>query len=215
MLGADSGVHLDAQAPDHPVQQCTAGRVHLSRHQMRRHLQHVGLQPERAQGIRGFQPEQTATDHRTDRCLRVKRGQSSGPDGIQIVQRAIDVAVRQVVAGHRRHERVRTGGQHQCVVVEGLAGRGAHRAGLPVDLGDSTAQPQVDPVITGIVVTGQGQPTPVPVLGVTGQTDPVIGGLDFLGQDGHPPGALGVTGPQCLDEAVSHHAVSDDHDVLC
>jgi hypothetical protein len=71
---------------------------------------------------------------------------------------------------------------------------------------------QYDAVVACIVIAGQGQPGPVPVLGVSGQSDAVIGRVGFLGQHGDPPGTIGVASPQRLDESMSDHAVSDhDH----
>ena len=73
---------------------------------------------------------------------------------------------------------------------------------------------QLDVVVAGVVVAGQRQPTAVPVLGVAGQPDAVVGGVGLLGEHGDPPGAVGVAGPQRLDEPVPDHAVADDDDTL-
>ena len=75
-------------------------------------------------------------------------------------------------------------------------------------------QPQLDALVAGVVVARQRQPRAVPVLGVAGQPDPVVGGVGLLGHHGDPPGARRVAGPQRLDEPVADHAVPDDHDVL-
>ena len=73
-LGADADVHGDAQLADHPAQQCAAGLVELLGHQPRRHLDDVGVQPERAQRVGGLQAEQAAADHHARRRLaRVAR----------------------------------------------------------------------------------------------------------------------------------------------
>lgn len=63
-----------------------------------------------------------------------------------------------------------------------------------------------------MVVAGQRQSGAVPVLGVTGQSDPVIGGFALLGEDRHPPEVIAVTRAQRLDEPAPHHGVPDDHD---
>ena len=47
-----------------------------------------------------------------DRAHRVRA------DRVEVVERAVHVARRKIVARHRRHERVRAGGQHQRVVVD-------------------------------------------------------------------------------------------------
>ena len=72
-LGADAGVHRDAEVADHPAQQGAAGLVHLLGHQPRRHLHDVGVQSERAQRVGGLQTEQATTDHHADRRVSVRR----------------------------------------------------------------------------------------------------------------------------------------------
>ena len=213
-VGADADVHRDAQFGDHPAEQCTAGLVQLLGHQPRRHLDDVGMQPERAQRVGGLQAEQATADHHTDGgvtgglcALRVCA------DRVEIVEGAIDVAGRQVVAGHRRNERIGAGGQHQRVVVDPLAVRGDDGLGGPIDLGYLDAQPQRDLVVTGVAIAGQREPAAVPVLGVTSETDPVVGGVGLLGQHGDPPHGLGVAGPHGLDEPMTDHAVADHHNV--
>ena len=136
-----------------------------------------------------------------------------GADRVEVVERAVDEARRQVVARHRRHERIRAGGQHQRVVGDALAVGGGDGLRGPVDTRNPVAQPHLDQIVTGVVVAGQREPAAVPVLGVAGQPDPVVGGVGLLGQHGDPPRRLGVARPQRLDEPVADHAVADDHDV--
>jgi hypothetical protein len=52
------------------------------------------------------------------------------------------------------------------------------------------------------------------MLGVAGQADAVVGGVAFLGENGHPPNALAVPGPQGLDETVCDHPVPDHDDTF-
>ena len=212
-FGADVDAHRDAQFGDHPAQQRAAGLVDLLVHQSRRPLDDVGAQPEPAQRVGGFQAEQAAADHDTDR--RVARGEGAKgvvADRVEVVKGAVDVAGRQVVARHRRHKSTRTGGQHQSVVIEPFAVAGQHRPTGRVDLGHPAAQPQRDPVVAAVVVARQGQLAAVPVVGVAGEPDSVTGGVGLLGQHRHPPRALGIARPQRFDEPVSDHAVADDHD---
>ncbi len=146
--GADPDVHVDAEVGDHPAQQRTACLVELLGHQPRRHLDDVGVQAERAQRVGGFQAEQAATDHHADRRLaRGERGHRVGADRVEVVERAIDVAARQVVARHRRHERVGTGGQHERVVVDSFTVGGDDGLGGPVDHGDPGAESQPTPAV--------------------------------------------------------------------
>jgi hypothetical protein len=53
------------------------------------------------QGVRRFQPQQAAADHHAATRARRMRGNL-----VEIVEGAIDKTARQIVARHRRHERV-------------------------------------------------------------------------------------------------------------
>ena len=123
------------------------------------------------------------------------------------------MAARQVVARHRRHEGVRAGGKHQRVVGDPFAVLGDDSLGGPVDLGYPGAEPQLDAVVTAVVVAGQREPATVPMLRVTGETHPVVGGVGLLGQHSDPPCRLGVACPQGLDEPMADHAMPDHHSV--
>ena len=123
------------------------------------------------------------------------------------------MAARQVVAGHRRHEGIGAGGEHQRVIGDPLAVRGDDSLGGPIDLGYPDAQPQLDLVVTGVFVAGQREPAAVPVLRVTGEADPVVGGIGLLGQHGDPPRRRRVACPHGFDEPVADHAVADHHNV--
>lgn len=56
----------------------------------------------------------------------LRRTLGVGADGVEVVEGAVDVAGRQLVAGHGRHEGVGTGGQDQGVVVVPLTVGGHH-----------------------------------------------------------------------------------------
>ncbi len=115
-------MHVDAEVGDHPAEQGAARLVELLGHQPRSHLDDMGVQPERAQRISGFQPEQATADHHADRRTASDEGRLRvGADRVEVVEGAVDVAARQVVAGHRRHECVGAGGQHERVVIDPLA----------------------------------------------------------------------------------------------
>ena len=116
-VGADADVHGDAQVADHPAEQRAAGLVELLGHQPRRHLDDVGVQAERAQRVGGLQAQQATADHHAGgRMAGVACALRVGADRVEVVEGAVDVAARQVVARHRRHEGVGAGGQHQRVV---------------------------------------------------------------------------------------------------
>ena len=207
-------MYVDAEVGDHPAEQCTTRLVELLGHQPRRHLDDMGVQPERAQRISGFQPEQAAADHHTDR--RTTRGEGGlriGADRVEVVERAVDVAARQVVAGHGRYECVGTGGQHERVVIDPLVFCGDDRLCRPVDPGYPSAEPQPNLAVARVVVAGQRETSAVPVLGVSGETDTVVCGVGLLGQHGDPPRPLGVTSAHGFDEPVADHSVPDHDDV--
>ncbi len=86
-----------------------------------------------------------------------------------------------------------------------LAGRSIRATRAPSRSSDLT--------VADVVVAGQREASAVPVLGVAGQADPVVGGVGLLGQHGDPPCAIGVASAHRLDEPVADHAVPDHHDV--
>ena len=88
-----------------------------------------------------------------------------------------------------------------------------HGLGGAVDRGRPGRPAAARPVVARVVVAGQCQLCAVPVLGVSGQADAVVGGVGLLGQHGDPPLTARVAGTQRLDEPVTDHAVADDHDV--
>ena len=61
-FGTRPDVHRDPKLGDHPGQQRATGLIDLLGHQSRHHLDDVGLQPELAQRISGFESQQAATD---------------------------------------------------------------------------------------------------------------------------------------------------------
>ena len=133
-LGADARVHRDAEVADHPAQQRTAGLVELLGHQPRRHLDDVGMQAERCAAR--WRPPVRAGHRRSPRppgSRRVRVRCGVGADRVEVVECAVDVAARQVVAGHRRHEGIGARGEHQRVVVDAFAVGGDDGLGGPVD----------------------------------------------------------------------------------
>jgi hypothetical protein len=151
-------VHRNPQLGDHLAKQGAAGLVDLLGHQSWHHLNDVRAQSELAQRVGGLKTQQTAADDNTGVGVAVvQRALGVGADGVEVVERAVDVAGRQVVAGYRWNERVGPGCQHQCLVSMPLPVGGEHRFGWAVDLGDPAAQQQPDPLVTGIVVAWQGQ----------------------------------------------------------
>ena len=89
----------------HPAEQGATRLVQLLGHQARRHLADVGLQAELAQRVGRLKAQQTATDHHT-RGGRAAIGgtQRIGADRVEVIERAVNMARRQVVSGHRWHD---------------------------------------------------------------------------------------------------------------
>ena len=89
-----------AQRIDLLTQHQRPALIELHRHQARRELHDVRLQPELPQRIRRLQTQQAAANDDTALAMT-----GAGGNGIQVVQRAIDKAAFAVVAWHRRHKR--------------------------------------------------------------------------------------------------------------
>ena len=110
-------------------------------------------QPEGAQRVRGFQPEQTAADHHADRrAAALEGGGGAGTNRVEVVEGAVHVTDRQVTARYRRHERIGSGRQHQRVVRHVFTVGGQHHLRGPVDPGDPRTQPQIDQTVARVAV---------------------------------------------------------------
>jgi hypothetical protein len=204
--GAAPGVHVHAQGLDLLAQDAAAALVHLHRHQARGELHHMGFQAQVAQGLGAFQAQQAAAHHHAAPGLG-----AGGLHGLQVVDGAVDEAVRPLAAGDGRHEGHRAGGQHQHVVGQHLAIGGGHGAHPAVHAGGPGRQAQVEAGALEEAGLDQGQ-----VLGglageELGEVDPVVGRAGFLAQDGDlRVGQAGLG--QALQELVAHHAVAGDDD---
>ncbi len=208
--GARADGDPDAQFTHRAQQLLTAGLIDLQRHQPRREFDHVRPYPEQPQRVGRFQTEQPATDHDPDGVgVTSQRGLGIDADRVQIIQRPIHVAAGGVVAGHRRHERIRTSSQHQRVITLLGAIRDHHPLSVAVDTGDRATQAQLDQRITGIVVAGQRQRRPIPRTHIRRQPHPVISGIGLLTENHHPPSPIGITRPQSLNKTMPDHPVTD------
>jgi hypothetical protein len=151
-------VHRQAQFLDQPAEQPAATVVHLDRHQPGRHLDDLRGQAHAAQRVRRLKAQQPAADHHPGQPAGVPAGPGALgglTNGVEVVDGSVDEAAGQVVAGHRRHERVGPGGQHQCVVGLHLPAGGGDRARLAVDRRHWIAEPEVDPAVVGELRAGQ------------------------------------------------------------
>ena len=177
--GSRAGVDLDPETRDEPLEDDTATRVDLERHEPGRELDDVRCQTEAAQRVGGLEPEQSAPDDQAVRCplLGVGAGErrlGCRPDPVEVLERAVDEAALGVVARHRRDERSGAGRHHQLVVPHdrtGLCGDGPCGA---VEPRRPRPEPQLDEVVSGIRVVGQGERAAVPAPHVGGQADAVV-----------------------------------------
>ena len=73
------------------------------------------------------------------------------------------------------------------------------------------ADPEVDEIVSSVVISVQREDRAVPSFDIRRQPDPVIGGSVFRTEDDDPPLSGPVTIAQRLDEPVPNHAVPDHH----
>ena len=85
---------VDPEGLDLLAQQLAAAIVDLHRHQARRELHHVRLEPEILERLGRLQAEQAAADHRADALLR-----RAVRDRLQVFDGAVDEAVGALVSG--------------------------------------------------------------------------------------------------------------------
>ena len=205
-------MHVDAAVADEVPQQGAAAAVDLHGHEPVVAFHDVRDQAEQAQRVGGLDAQQPAADHH---AVRARPGPLGGrADRVEVVERAVDVAAGQVVAGDGRDERARAGRQDQGVVVDVLAGVELHAPGGGVDRGDEPAGPHGDAGVGGVPRVVEVQGVALPRADVGGQSDAVVGGIGFLAdhRDGHV--GVGVPRAEGGDEAVGDHPVPDDDDVL-
>ena len=205
-LGGHTGVHPHAEALDVAHQRGAGRLVELHRHQPRRHLHDVGLEPELHERVGGLEAQQAAAHHDPGRGRAGRR-----PDRVEVLDGAVDEAAVEVVARHGRHEGRRARGQHQLVVAQHPAVGERDRAGGPVERGDLGAEQQLD---RGVVVRAGGQQGELlgPARGeVRRQRHAVVGRSRLLADHDDVVGGGQPALDGGLHEAVADHAVAD-HD---
>ncbi len=196
---------MNPESLDVSREHLTAADVDLQRHQPRRHLDDVGGQSQVQQGVGGLQAEQATTDDRAR--AGVTRG---GLDRLQVLDRAVDEAVRGLISRHRRHERVRPGGQHQGVVAERPSVGQPHQPSLAVDPDGLRRQLQSDRGVRVVPVRQQRQVLSRGAREVVRQAYPVVGRPRFLAQHGDFPAGSQSSFGRGGHELVTHHAVAHD-----
>jgi len=207
-LGAHAGVHGDPEPFDVADQSRAAGLVELDRHEPRRHLDHVRLQAQLQHGVRRLKTEQAAADDDSG------RGRGRGlPDGLEVLDGAIDEAALQVAPGQRRDEGDGPSGQDQRVIRHDLAGSGGDCPRAPVDGGHGSVENKAHPRV--VVLAGRQQRQLVGTdLEEGGESDPVVRGPRLLAEHDDVPTLGESTFNGSLHEAVADHAVPDQHERL-
>ena len=202
--GVAAGVHVGAEGFDLVAQDAAAFVVDLHCHQARGEFDDVGFQPEILERLGAFQPEQAAADDHA-----AAGDGARGLHSFEILDRAIDEAVRAVVAGQRRDEGVGAGGDHQLVVGQRVAVLGGDGLTLAVDGCRLGVEAQCE--AAGGEEVGGDQRQVVGALAAEEfrQMDAVVGGARFFAQhrDFHSRQSALM---QFFKELVAHHAVADD-----
>ncbi len=207
-LGHHAGVDGEAELLDVPLEGRATGVVDLHRHQPRRHLDHVGLHAELVQRVGRLQAEQSTTDDRAGpRALRRLA------DRLEVLDRAVDEDVVEVLARHRRHERRRTRGEDQLVVADGVAVGEDHLLGLAVDADDLGLEQELDPRVVVHALGEVGERLGAH-LEEGGQGDAVVRRAGLLAEHDDVVGLGQPALDRGLDEAVADHAVADDDQLL-
>ncbi len=197
-------VEIDAEGVDPATEHRAAALAELGRHRIRRHLDHMGLEPEGPQCVGRLEAEEPAADHQAGRATL-----GCGTDVGEIVEGAVDEAPLAVVAGDRGDEGVGAGGeddvvprQHRAVVERGPVA-------LDVELGDLAAEAIVDPRVAAVLRRDQAEVVLGAALEPAGEGHPVVRVAGLLADDRHIDGGLGVGGEQPFDEPLSDHPVAD------
>lgn len=203
----------EAEVGDETVEDTAAALVDLGGHEPVVVLDDVRGHAQQAQRVGGLESEQATTDDDAGEAGGLGAF-GGGADAVEIVERAVDEAAGQVVAGHGGHEGVRAGREDEAVVGQNVAAGGGDGAGRAVDSHGAGADTQVDEVVCCVVVSGEGEFLAVPGSDVGRQSHAVVGGVGLLAEHGHRPAVLLVADAKGFDEAVGDHSVSDDDDVL-
>ena len=222
LLGHHAGVDADAELLDVAHQRGAAGAVELHRHQPRRHLDDVGLEPELDERVGRLQTEQAAADH--DAAGRALAGR---PDRLEVLDGAVDEAAVLAAALDRRHERRRAGGQDErrrSGAVDGAGVGQGFRPWPPCGRHEGDDRPTRSIPVTAtssdsaharvVVLPLRQQRQLVGALDgeEARQRDPVVGRARLLAEHDDVVGLGEAALDGGLDEAVADHAVADDNE---
>ena len=194
-----AGMHGHAQALDHAPQHRAAAIVQLRTHEARPELHHMRGESHVLERVGRFKPQQSAAHHHAR--LRLGAGR---PNRVQILNRAVDVAVRQIAAVDWRHERIGARGEHQRIVAYPPTPAGAYGLRFAVYLRDPFAHMHR----RRRWQRGQGEVRGADAGEVVAQVNAVVGGPRLVAEHADR-GAR----HRCreLSEAVADHAVANHH----
>ncbi|BDZ41487.1 hypothetical protein GCM10025865_07860 [Paraoerskovia sediminicola] len=188
---------------------------------MRAELDHRRLGAERLEGARGLEAEQTTADDGAADGAVERVALAAAPDLLDpaaqrrdVVDRAVHEHAGQLVAGDRRHERVRAGRDGELVVVPHPAQPVGDLLGVAVDRVDLAVAVQRDPGVVPHRRVAEHELLGVARREVRREGDAVVREPGLLGEDRDAPGPRGVPLEQGLDEALGDHAAADDDQVL-
>ncbi len=126
--GVLARVYGDTEILNHAAQHRPATVVQLRAHEARREFHYVRGEGHVRECIGCFETEQATTDNDAD------LGAGTGRfDCIKVLDGAVDVAVRQIAAVDRRHERIGSGCEDKRVVADPATSVGAYGLRLAVD----------------------------------------------------------------------------------
>ncbi len=195
MFGSEVAQPSSMTIPQHRP----AAVVELGAHQGRRELDDMRDKAHVPERIRRLEAEQAAADRDAGFGIRTGR-----PDRVEVFDGAVDVAVRQVAAVDRRHERIGTRREDQGVVADTAVPVGAYDARRTVD----RRHPFAD--VHGSARGGSAQRQVVHARAgeVVAQVDAVISRPRLLAEhrDRHTRDGGGE-----FHETVADHAVADHH----
>ena len=167
----------------------------------------MSLGAEKPKGVRGLEPEETASDHRADRPAACGPRRFDAPaERVEVVERAVDEDAVEIVAGNRRNERRGSRGKDEVVVGDIASITTCDELGLAVDTG-GTCVVDLDCVRQRVEL----KHAAVPAADVAREGDAVVGVAGLFGDDGDR--SLRFTGENLHDRAVRDHPESDDNDV--
>ena len=136
-------------------------------------------------------------------------------DRVEVVQRAVGLAARQVVAEDRGDESAGAGGEDQRIVRVLKTRCAAHERARSIDQHHCVTQRERDAFRFEEVGRHHAELGRRPALDVRRQRHAIVGSVPFFADDQNAPAALDAFRPQRLEEPLADHAVTDDDHPTC